>query len=120
MGMKLYAVRIFVRDWEAACRFYGEILDLPLRFRSDEAGWAEFEVGSACFGVERVDPDDAESAALVGRFVGASLEVKDIDSVYRDLSAKGVPFTHPPEKQFWGGTLAHFKDPDGNELTLLG
>ena len=118
--MKLYAVRIFVFDWDAACRFYGEILGLPERFRSDEAGWAEFEVGSACFGVERVDPHDTEAAALVGRFVGASLEVADIQATYEELAAKGVAFMHPPEKQVWGGTLAHFKDPDGNELTLLG
>jgi predicted enzyme related to lactoylglutathione lyase len=34
--------------------------------------------------------------------------------------AKGVHFTAPPEKQEWGGTLAHFEDPAGNVLTLVG
>lgn len=43
--MKLYAVRIFVRDWPAACKFYGTVLGLPERFRDDGLGWAEYDVG---------------------------------------------------------------------------
>ena len=31
-----------------------------------------------------------------------------------------VEFLAPPEKQPWCGSLAHFRDPDGNVLTLLG
>ena len=41
--MKLYAVRIFVDDWNAACEFYDEVLGLPLKFKNDEIGWVEFE-----------------------------------------------------------------------------
>ena len=33
---------------------------------------------------------------------------------------RGVQFIEPPEKQPWGGVLAHLRDPDGNILTLLG
>ncbi len=68
--VELYAVRIFVRDWLAACRFYGEILGLSERFRNDDMGWAEYDLGGPCFGIERVEPGDSESEALVGRFVG--------------------------------------------------
>jgi len=118
--MKLYAVRIFVRDWDAACAFYGKTLGLAERFREDDVGWAEYDVGGACFGIERVAPGDAEGGAMVGRFVGASLQVDDIEAVHRELAAKGVTFSSPPEKQPWGGTLAHMQDPDGNTLTLLG
>ena len=70
--------------------------------------------------VDRDRPGDADGEALVGRFVGVSLRVDDIDATYQSLLAKGVPFAAPPEKQGWGGSLAHFRDPDGNELTLLG
>ena len=118
--MEIYAVRIFVRQWPEACAFYGETLGLTERFRSDEFGWAEYDLGGPCFGVERVQPGDSEGEALVGRFVGVSLRVEDIDAVYQPLMAKGVRFTAPPEKQDWGGTLVHFQDPDGNVLTLLG
>lgn len=118
--MELYAVRIFVRDWSAACRFYGETLGLTERFRNDEIGWAEYDLGGPCIGLERVQPDDGDGAALVGRFVGISLRVDDLEGLYESLSRKGVDFTSPPEKQDWGGTLVHFRDPDGNTLTLLG
>ncbi|MDD9927285.1 MAG: VOC family protein [Rhodospirillaceae bacterium] len=49
-----------------------------------------------------------------------SLRVEDLAKSYRDLVAQGVRFTAPPETQPWGGSLAHFEDPDGNVLTLLG
>lgn len=118
--MEIYAVRVFVRQWSQSCAFYGETLGLAERFRNDELGWAEYELGGPCIGVERVEPDDTQGEALVGRFVGVSLRVDDIDAVYQSLKAKGVKFTSPPEKQEWGGSLAQFQDPDGNLLTLLG
>lgn len=118
--MKLYAVRIFVDDFNTACDFYGNTLGLPSRNRNDEIGWAEFDVGGASLGIEQAAPGEEESADLVGRFVGVSLQVNDIDAVYERLVEKGVRFTGPPVKQPWGGTLAHFDDPAGNTLTLLG
>ena len=118
--MELYAVRIFVRNWESACHFYGEVLGLPERFRNDELGWAEYDLNGPCLGIERVLPGDTEGEALVGRFLGVSLKVDNIEKTWGTLSKKGVAFTAPPEKQEWGGSLAQFQDPDGNILTLLG
>lgn len=118
--MKLYAVRIFARDWQKMCDFYRDTLGLPERFRSADAGWAEYDLGGPCFGVERIDPTGGESETLTGRVLGVSLRVDDIESEYSTLSSRGVEFIGPPEKQFWGGSLAHLKDPEGNVLTLLG
>ena len=67
-----------------------------------------------------VNEDDAQAQSFVGRFVGISLQVDDIDVIYQELTEKGVEFEGPPAKQPWGGVLAHFKDPDGNTITLLG
>ena len=69
--------------------------------------------------LERVDPDDLESKELVGRFTAVSFSTGDIHAVYDRLSAIGVRFEGPPEKQFWGGTLVHFHDPDDNVITLV-
>ena len=118
--MELYAVRVFVRSWDAACDFYQKKLGLEERFRNDEIGWAEYSLGGPCFGVERVSQDDHEGNALVGRFVGVSLRVEDIDESYQHLTKRGVAFKSSPQRQDWGGSLAHFEDPDGNVLTLLG
>lgn len=115
---RMYAVRVFVRDFDAALDFYTRVLGMTPGFSSPEAGWAEFEAGGARLALERVS--DEEGAALVGRFVGVSLVVDDIDAVHDALAARGVVFDGPPERQPWGGTLAHLRDPEGNILTLLG
>ena len=118
--LKLYAVRIFVRKWEESCDFYRDKVKLPERFRNDDIGWAEYDLGGPCIGVQYVDEEDEEGKDLVGRTVGVSLQVDNIDESYKELKSRGVEFLAPPEKQEWGGTLAFFKDPDGNVLTLIG
>jgi lactoylglutathione lyase len=120
MKYTLYAVRIFAADWSATVAFYRDVIGLVEKFSDEAAGWAEFDVGGPSLAVERPAPDDAEGAALVGRFLGVSLSVADIATTYESLAAKGVEFLGPPEQQPWGGVLAHFKDPDGNIVTLLG
>ena len=118
--MKLFAIRIFVLQWDDACRYYREMQGLKERFRNDEIGWAEFDLNGPCMGLEQVEPDDPEGNALVGRFVGVSLRVEDLQASYQDFLAKGVKFSAAPESQPWSGSLSHFEDPDGNVLTLLG
>jgi predicted enzyme related to lactoylglutathione lyase len=118
LAYRLRVVRIAVTDWARAVRFYSETLGMPVASRSDEMGWAELETGEGRLALERTDESDSEG--LVGRFVGVSLEVPDIETAHRVLAARGVEFVSPPEKQPWGGVLAHLRDPDGNILTLLG
>jgi catechol 2,3-dioxygenase-like lactoylglutathione lyase family enzyme len=120
LAYALSVVRIFVTDWERAIRFYTETLGMPATSRSDEFGWAELGSGEAKLALERSDPTDPEARELVGRFLGVSLRVSDIWTTHKVLAARGVEFVAPPEKQPWGGVLAHLRDPDGNVLTLLG
>ena len=119
MKMELYAVQIFVDDWDKACKFYEETLGLTCEFKDEGFGWAEFDVGGAKFGIERCDRASHPQADLIGRFVGASLKVNDAFETYEILKSKGVEFTEPPEKQDWGGVLAYFKDTSENVLTLM-
>lgn len=120
MDYKLFVVRVWVTDWERAIHFYTETLGIPVGYRSDELGWAQLETGEAQLALERVAPDDEEGLAYVGRYVGVSLQVADIDGLHQKLVARGVEFVSPPTAQPWGGVLAHLRDPDGNTLTLLG
>jgi catechol 2,3-dioxygenase-like lactoylglutathione lyase family enzyme len=120
LAYRLSVVRIAVTDWERAIRFYTETLGIPTTSRSDELGWAQLATGEGQLALERADPADPEGRELVGRFVGVSLRVSDIWATHRVLAARGVEFVAPPEKQPWGGVLAHLRDPDGNVLTLLG
>lgn len=118
-GYRLFAVRVFVTDWERALRFYTETLGMATTFRGDEMGWAQLDTGAAQLALERAD-SQALDDGLVGRFVGVSLMVDDIDKTYQTLCARGVEFLGPPERMPWGGVLAQLRDPDGNVLTLLG
>jgi predicted enzyme related to lactoylglutathione lyase len=117
---RLFAVRVFVTDWDRALRFYTETLGIPTTFRSDEMGWAQLATGEGQLALERVAPDDAEARELVGRFVGVSLQVPDIESTHMTLVERGVEFLAPPGEQPWGELLAHFRDPDRNVIALLG
>jgi lactoylglutathione lyase len=117
VNYRLSFVRVFVTDWERAVRFYTETLEMkPVLITQ---GWAQFATGEAQLALEQVDPADPESAASVGRFVGASFEVGNVGDVYQTLADRGVEFLGIPEQQPWGGVLAHMRDPDGNVLTLL-
>jgi lactoylglutathione lyase len=120
MEFKLFAVRVFVRDWDRALEFYTETLGIPTTFRGDEMGWAQLATGEGQLAIERAAPDDEEAQELVGRFVGVSLQVSDIHATHRALVERGVEFVGAPEVQTWGGTIAHLRDPDGNVITLLG
>ena len=115
--MKLYGARLWVRDLVAAKDFYSQTLGLPLVWDMSEHGAFGVDAGATLI-VELANDD--ESLDLAGRFAGLSLQVEDIAATYQDLSAKGVVFDAPPQAQPWGGTLAHFRDPSGNVLTLLG
>lgn len=120
MTYRLYAVRVFSFRWDDSVEFYRDVVGLPLSFLGQDSGWAQFDLGTASLGLERCDPADPEAREVVGRFVGISIEVGDIHTTYDELVAKGVEFIGPPERQPWGGILAHFKDPDENVITLLG
>jgi catechol 2,3-dioxygenase-like lactoylglutathione lyase family enzyme len=120
LGMVLSTARIFVRDLSAAETFYRGKLQLPLQAGGVSAGYCVFQTGYVQLVVEEV-PMDAphDEQVLVGRFTGLSFTVANIGQTHQELAACGVVFSGVPEKQPWGGVLATFQDPAGNELQLV-
>lgn len=118
--LKLAALRVFVRDIDAARDFYAGALGLTLIADGAADGYCVFDLGGADLVVEVV-PDDApaDEQALVGRFTGASFAVQDIVATHARLRAQGVDFSGAPECQPWGGVLATLNDPAGNGLQLV-
>jgi catechol 2,3-dioxygenase-like lactoylglutathione lyase family enzyme len=118
--VKLSTARIFVRDLDAARSFYRDKLGLALRAHSAEHGYCVFETGGAQLVVEVVPKEAlADEQILVGRFTGLSFAVEDIAAAHKHLVSLDVSFTGAPERQTWGGILATFRDPAGNELQLV-
>lgn len=118
--MKIGFVRVFVADFEKSLAFYTDTLGMELDY-TDQEHWAQFVSGEdVSLAIEKCDPNHVEQGSkLVGRFIGVTLMVDDINAEYARLSAKGVKFSGEPAKQPFGGTLAHLHDPDGNVLTLM-
>src|SRR5262245_981519 len=112
-------VRIFVDDAVAALSFYRDLLRFSVRGGSPEQGYLVFGVAGLKLLVETADPDDDEGADLVGRLVGLSFRVRDIERAHRELVHRGVAFLGAPARQPWGGSLAHFYDSARNVLTLV-
>jgi catechol 2,3-dioxygenase-like lactoylglutathione lyase family enzyme len=116
MKYKVQYIRIGTSDPQIARVFYEETLGLSLISQNIEDGYLLFSLSGITLIIEK--PED-EGTLIPGRYLGISLKVKDIFSVYERLVEAGVKFTHSPEKQFWGGYLTEFSDPDGNVWTLL-
>jgi len=118
--MELNSARVFVRNLAEAQLFYGSLLGLPLKAGGAEHGFCVFAPGSTQLVVEPVNQEDPEDEQeLVGRFTGLSVSVPSVAAKYEELRALGVHFTGEPKVQAWGGTLATFRDPAGNELQLV-
>jgi lactoylglutathione lyase len=117
--MKIGFVTVFVSDFDKALDFYTNTLGMEIDY-TDTKVWAQFKSGEdVSLAIEKCAPDYVEQGSkMIGRFVGVTLMVDDIEEQYNRLVAKGVEFTGRPKKQPWGGTLAHLKDLEGNVLTL--
>ena len=111
-------VRVCVKDVAAAREFYGEVLKMPVIADRTEDGYLLLGLGCTTLIIEKVSPEEANR--IPGRYLGISLKVGNIAQTYENLKKNGVVFSSAPEKQFWGGYLTEFSDPDGNVWTLLG
>ncbi|MBE7418754.1 MAG: VOC family protein [Ideonella sp.] len=115
--MKLNTARVFVRDIARSRAFYEHTLGLRLKNDGSARGFCVFDAGTCELVLEAV-PVDAPAQALVGRVTGLAFNVANVHLTYQQLKAKGVEFSAAPQLQFWGGTLATLRDPDGNELQI--
>lgn len=77
--------------------------------------WIELGIGGAETRIVLFTPEGQEDR--IGSFFNGSFACDDVDHTYRQMTAKGVEFEGPPEKQAWG-TFAKFRDPDGNSFVL--
>jgi catechol 2,3-dioxygenase-like lactoylglutathione lyase family enzyme len=117
-NLQVSYIRVSTSDLDRARQFYEDILGLPLITQNFENGYLLFSLAGITLIIEL--NDEKESDLCVCRYLGISLKVQNIFDCYKTFSDLDVKFSHPPEKQFWGGYLTEFEDPDGNVWTLLG
>ncbi len=107
-------VTVFVKDYPAALKFYGETLGLEHSVDYEKIPAGEFETGNLTLQVM-----DAEA---IGREFEPSthpiaLHVEDVEATRAELEAQGVHFV---ADTIDSGVchMAIFNDPDGNVLML--
>jgi len=107
-------VAVPTRDYDAAAKFYGEVLGLPFGKRWGEMPAGEFETGNLTIALMQADAFGIEFQPSKGPI---ALRVDDVESARADLEAKGVSFS---ADTLDSGVchMAFFSDPDGNALIL--
>lgn len=108
---------IFVSDMDRAVTFYTETLGLALKYRAGNQ-WTEVMTASGLrIGLHPKSQNGPTPGSRGAISVGFDVEQLPIEQLVQDLSAKGVRFEGVVNDGPWV-KLAHFADPDGNELYL--
>lgn len=111
-GITGIAVRMAVRDVNAAARFYGEAMQF------DDAGAHRFRCGDSLLLLE----EDA-SATPVGRMTGRgyryiTVQVRDVDAEHRGIIERGGSEGGPPITLGTTARISFVRDPDGNWIEI--
>ena len=62
-------------------------------------------------------PASAQSPSGTARL---GFQAPSLETFYREMTAKGVKFPQPPQKQDFGGMLAAFEDSEGSVCSVSG
>jgi catechol 2,3-dioxygenase-like lactoylglutathione lyase family enzyme len=107
-------ITIATKDYDAAAKFYGDVLGLTFGKRWGDMPAGEFETGNLTLAVMQ---SDAFGIDFQANNHPVEFRVDDVEAARAELESQGVEFT--------GETLdtgvchqAFFSDPDGNRLAL--
>lgn len=107
---------LFVKDIQAARRFYEEVLELKVDldfgvnvgYQGGLGLWQEDHAAPIIFQRPGVSPEARHEHAEL------AFEIAPIDKLYRRLQDAGVEFVHPLIEQPWGQRTVRFYDLDGH------
>src|SRR5688500_2729122 len=126
----LELVALVVRDYDAAIRFFVDVLQFELvedtpSLTNDgrPKRWVVVRPAGGRTAILLAQADGDRQAAAVGRQfagrVGLFLRVDDFDAAYQRMRAASVEFVSPPRDEPYG-RVAVFVDCEGNRWDLLG
>ena len=104
--------RLAVADLGRSRRWYVDTLGMKVEFEMPDRKSVALQdtEGFTMFIQESQPPAGADACAVW-------FQVADVDATFRDWSARGIEFAHPPRKNFWGYG-AELTDPDGHPVRL--
>lgn len=111
-------VSIPVTDQDRALEFYTRKLGFKVFTDAPFDGkqrWIELSIPRADTKLVLFTAEGQEK--LIGGFMNVSFTTDDIETTAKEMKASGVEFVKDPEKADWG-TMAVFKDADGNQFVM--
>jgi predicted enzyme related to lactoylglutathione lyase len=107
-------IAVPVKDYEAAAKFYGEVLGLPFGKQWGEMPAGEFETGTVTIALMQVD---AFGIDFSPNSTPLEFHVDDYEGAKAELESRGVEFV---TETIDSGVCwqAIFRDPDGNSLAI--
>jgi catechol 2,3-dioxygenase-like lactoylglutathione lyase family enzyme len=112
-------VSIPVRDQNAALKFYTEKLGFKVAtdqyFDDGKQRWIELLIPGAESRLALFTPEGHQNR--IGGFQPVTFRCDDVFATAEGLKARGVKLAAEPKKEVWG-TMAKFRDPDGNEFVF--
>jgi catechol 2,3-dioxygenase-like lactoylglutathione lyase family enzyme len=126
----LQLVALIVRDYDAAIRFFVDVLQFELvedtpSLTNDgrPKRWVVVRPAGGQTGILLARADGEPQLGSVGRQfaarVGLFLRVDDFDATYQRMAAAGVQFVSTPREEAYGRVVV-FVDLEGNRWDLLG
>ncbi|HLB68711.1 MAG TPA: VOC family protein [Thermoplasmata archaeon] len=117
---RVWVASVHVSDLERAIRFYRDVLGLPVVL-DGRPGNAWVELGPEEPLCKVGLNGDGTAPPKIGGVAptGIVFDTDDMQAFAARLRKAGVTFTHEPVRQPWGGWVADFLDPDGNELEVV-
>jgi catechol 2,3-dioxygenase-like lactoylglutathione lyase family enzyme len=124
-GVRELRLAVTADDWEAAVRFYRDVLGLPqlADFSSDEGRVVLLEAGRAT--LELIDPrqadyiDRVEVGQRVAGHIRVALEVDDSEGTTQALVDAGARLVKEPTETPWRSLNARLEAPADLQLTLF-
>lgn len=114
MKVNSFLVNLTSEKPEELKAFYGDIVGLE---RETDMGDGAFKAGGAVLAVD--GHSDTKGAAREPQRVLIDFFVDDLKAEQARLEQKGVQFVRKEGKEYWGGTISTFLDPDGNYCQLI-
>lgn len=107
-------INITTENPERLLKFYTEVVGLP-----KHPNMGDFSVDAGGTAISFDGHSDIRGATREPARVLFDFFVDDINAEETRLKAAGVKFTRSQGKEYWGGIISTFADPDGNTLQII-
>lgn len=116
---RVWVASVEVADLDRAIRFYQDVLGLRLCLENRRFGWVELgpEEPMCKIGLSLAEAEPPTKK--IPRRTGIVLDTDNMEAFVQRLKEGGARVTREPVRGPWGGLVADFLDPDGNELQVV-